>query len=71
MDGVMVLGYWDYPNIPIHEKISNNIIINLFLLLLSLVLLQYSMIKEGKWKDNEKNLDDIQGSLKDFYKDDD
>ena len=31
---------------------------------------RYSMFDEGKWKDSEKNLDDIQGSLKDFYKDD-
>ena len=23
------------------------------------------MIEEGKWKDSEKNLDDIQGSFKD------
>ena len=26
---------------------------------------RYSIIDEGKWKDSEKNLDDIQGSLKD------
>jgi hypothetical protein len=28
----------------------------------------YSMIDEGKWKDNEKNFDNIQGSLKDDEK---
>ena len=32
---------------------------------------RYLIIDEGKWKDSEKNLNDIQGSLKDFYKDDD
>ena len=29
---------------------------------------RYSMIDEGKWKDNEKNFDNIQGSLKDDEK---
>jgi hypothetical protein len=28
----------------------------------------YSMIDEGKWKDNEKNFDNIQGPLKDDEK---
>jgi len=29
---------------------------------------RYSRIDEGRWKDNEKNFDNIQGSLKDDEK---